>query len=117
MPRIVSIKTVEHARQRYPTCGDWQFLNGGIYVKVSALPDWRYELLVGIHEVVEAALCKHRGISEEAVTAFDVACESDDPGAQAEAPYHKEHMFAERVERLIAEELGVDWHAYEDALP
>ena len=28
------------------------------------------------------------------------------------APYYKQHVFAEKIERLLATELGVDWSAY-----
>jgi hypothetical protein len=32
----------------------------------------------------------------------------DDPGE-----YHLEHVFATKVERLLAQELGVNWSAYD----
>ena len=70
-------------------------------------------LLVGIHELVETALCDVRGVAEPDVKAFDEAhLDSDDPGSLPDAPYHKEHMFAEAVEKWVATELGVDWDEY-----
>jgi hypothetical protein len=36
----------------------------------------------------------------------------DEPGHDPKAPYNKEHIFAEKIERQIAEELGVDWEEY-----
>ena len=123
----VVIETIRNARQRYATAGDWRV--GGtaaipsIAVKVSKMGDWRYELLVGLHETIEAALCHQRGIDEAAVTRFDEAFEktrapgnTDEPGDDSAAPYHREHVFATKVERLMAEELGVDWTVYEAAV-
>ena len=38
----------------------------------------------------------------------------DEPGDTLQAPYHKEHMFAEKIERSVADELGVDWKEYSE---
>jgi hypothetical protein len=118
-----------HHLQRYDTCGDWNYSDSKdgetlrFDVSVSEMPDWRYEALVGVHELVEALLCKHRGISDADVTAFDVAYEAkrpegddSEPGDDPAAPYHREHQFATQVEKLLAAELGVDWQAYEAAI-
>lgn len=129
----ITIITVPHEQQRYPTCGDWQWrAEDDLIIRVSEMGDWRYAALVGLHEAIEAVLCQHRGISEDAVTAFDLAnqarIESDtippvndldgyaEPGDDPIAPYHREHFFATTVERLMAAELGVDWAAYEKAV-
>lgn len=113
--RIV-IETVPHHMQRYPTVGDYYEhpINGTKMIRVSELRDWRMNLLVAIHELVESALCDHRGIAEPDVMAFDMANpEADDPGALSDAPYHREHMFSEAIERLVADQLGVSWVQYE----
>ena len=80
-------------------------------------------LLIALHEFVEVTLCEHRGITEEAITAFDCAHLDDDdpyvddPGPSPAAPYHKEHVFAETIERLMALELGPsNWQEYDAAL-
>lgn len=114
----ITIKTIPHDKQRYETCGDWGFdQNGDLDICVSAMGDWRYELLVGVHELIEAALCKHRGIAGEAVDAFDKDFGGDgEPGDDPRAPYHKEHRSATNVEMRLAAELGVDWIAYDDAV-
>lgn len=36
----------------------------------------------------------------------------DEPGDDPHAPYKREHQFAETIERLLANELEVDWNAY-----
>lgn len=112
------IDVILHEGQRYETVGDWIPITDYLtHVKVSALGDWRMEFLVGIHEAIEWALCKHRGISEEAVTAFDKAHpESAEPGDEPDAPYLAEHQFASKIERILAEALGVDWDAYDKAI-
>lgn len=110
----IVIETIPHHEQRYVTAGDYWDDSNGKQVRVSELGDWRMELLVAIHELIETALCDVRGIAEPDVMAFDMAHpDADDPGSLPEAPYHKEHMFAEEIEHLIADELGVDWTDYE----
>lgn len=113
-----TLRTIEHNLQRYDTVGDWRTWPKLTDVSVSSMSDRRYELLVAVHELIEAELCRHRGITEQAVTQFDIdyAGDLDEPGADPRAPYHREHMFAMKVERLLADELGVDWDAYELAL-
>ena len=73
-----------------------------------------------MHEAIEAYLCKQAGISQVAVDRFDQAYErrrkagnDSEPGDDPKAPYHKEHMFASKVERMLANELGVRWNAYD----
>ena len=121
----VTITTIPHDKQRYDTVGDWETgpRVNEFWIKVSQMSDWRYEFLVGIHEAVEAALCHHRGITEEEVTAFDKKFDEEppegkwpgvEPGDSPDAPYRKEHFFATTIERLIAAELGVDWNTYDD---
>jgi hypothetical protein len=118
----IHLQTIPHDQQRYPTVGDyWEEADGVEHVRVSELPDWRYEALVAVHEIVELLLAKHRAISEEAISAFDVEFERDrehgkvlgEPGDDPRAPYKREHFFATNVERLLAAELEVDWRSYE----
>jgi hypothetical protein len=118
--RIV-IETIDHSKQRYPTVGDWQIGKAGnLHITVSKMSDQRYEFLVAAHEMIEAYLAIHAGVSPKAVDRFDKAYEANrkpgddsEPGDDPRAPYHKQHVFAENVERLLAAELGVDWQAYD----
>lgn len=113
----IVIETIPHKDQRYPTAGDYWDEDGVKHIHVSALGDSRMELLVAIHELIESALCDARGIAEPDVKAFDEAHpESDDPGALADAPYFREHIFAEMIEKVIALELGVNWARYGDRI-
>lgn len=113
----IEIKSVPHAQHRYPTLGDyWRSADGMLYIRVSQLPDWRYEFLIALHELIEEAVTRHRGIAEPDIKAFDEAhLDLDDPGMSPEAPYHREHVLATAIEMLVAQELGVDWMAYSKA--
>jgi hypothetical protein len=124
--RII-IEPILHSQQRYNTAGDWWFepdeVGGTLIVKVSMTGNDKYDTLVGIHEVVEAVLCKSRGIREVDVSAFDEEFESnrkpgsnDEPGNDPNAPYFKEHQVATQVERIVSDELGVDWDEYDKAI-
>jgi hypothetical protein len=144
-----SISTVPHQKQRYATTGDWVVStlldDVNVHVKVSALGDWRYELLVGVHELIEASLCYKYGITDEAVTKFDRDYEAardaiereqstaaveyyqrtygcrcpitntSEPGDDMHAPYYHQHVNATNVEQRLAVWLGVEWDEYEAA--
>lgn len=115
------VSTTPHKAQRYDTCGDWIAERNQLrYIRVSELGNEDYAFLVGIHEQIEAWLCLKRGITQRAVDAFDMEFESrrepgdeSEPGWEPHAPYHREHVFAEKVERMLADELGVDWDEYD----
>lgn len=68
---------IEHAQQSYDTIGDWNFIapTQATHIRVSKLPDRRFEILVAVHELVEAEWCRQHGITPEEVTAFDLAFE------------------------------------------
>ena len=120
----IRIQVIPHKDQRYPTVGDWFYDRGGdLVIRVSRLSDWRREMLVAIHELTEVLLCKHDGVSQEAVDAFDIAFEErrpegneDEPGDEPSAPYVKQHCIATGVERILAAHLGVSWKEYEEEL-
>ena len=141
----IVIKTIPHADQYYPTVGDWFFTNekgersegsigsSELVICVSDLGDWRKELLVGLHELVEVAIAHHRGITVAQVDAFDKAFEVnrqlkldaakseaeeellliDEPGDAPGCPVGREHSVASGVERILAALLEVDWAPYE----
>jgi|SRR5215471_13158971 len=118
----IVIEIIDHHEQRYPTCGDWQIDHDKqtLNIKVSNLGKWQYNVLVGLHEAVEALLCLDRGITEEMVDKFDIEYEKkrslddfSEPGDHPDSPYRKEHFFATSIERLLAAELKVDWATYE----
>ena len=116
----IHVETIPQSKQRYPTVGDWIFNGlGDLNMKISDMGNPKYELMVAIHEMIEAYLCRERGISEESVTAFDTSeygLKLEDPGSDPKAPYHKEHMFALEIEKMLCKEFGLDWDKYEQCL-
>ena len=117
----IQLRTIPHSEQRYETVGDWENLpEGSLRISVSDMGNDDYAFLVAIHELVEVWLCNKRGITDEAVSAFDIEYEKNrpegdesEPGDHPDAPYRKEHFFATNIERMIALELGVDWAQYD----
>lgn len=117
----IIIETIPHGSHRYPTVGDWYRDDAGrLHIKVSQEIGDEYALLVALHELIEVVLCEKRGITQESVDKFDIAYEKtrpdgddSEPGDHADAPYRKEHFFATNIERLMSEQLGVDWAKYD----
>ncbi|CAM6004583.1 unnamed protein product [Sphagnum balticum] len=120
----IHIKTIPHKDQAYDTVGNYFEEKGITHFEISKLPSEDWELLVLIHELIEQHLCKKRKIKEKDITAFDLAFEAlrkshkklignQEPGHMVSAPYHKEHVFAETIEKLLAQELKVDWDKYD----
>jgi hypothetical protein len=115
----VMIETISHDQQRYDTVGDWQFDGENLNIKVSEIPTSEhgyYEFLVGVHELVEAILCKNQGVTEQQVDDWDLNCDEEDPGNNPECPYYRQHLLATVIENILANELGVDLIDYELAV-
>jgi hypothetical protein len=111
----IEFKVVEPAAMRYPTAGDWEWLPDGA-LKLT-VPDYGTTesgaLLILMHELLEAFLCKRDGISDEAVTKFDTENPKlEEPGDDPRAPYHQQHLVAMAAERNLADGMGVDWDSH-----
>ncbi len=123
----IHIKTIPHKEQRYRTCGDWVYDEAGdLKIYVSDLGNWKYEFLIGLHELVEVLVCKEMGVTQEQVDRFDYDFEigianglhkiEDEPGDDPDAPYRLAHFIATTAEMIVATALGVDWRKYEDSV-
>lgn len=114
----IFISIIPHKDQRYYTAGDWQInSDGGWYITVSEMGNWRFEFLVGLHELVECALCFDSSITQETVDYFDMNFKGDgEPGDDKSCPYYYPHQWATAVERFAAVLLGVHWAEYEAAI-
>lgn len=121
---MITIKIIPHKEHRYETVGDWWWTkDGDLEIRVSKMSDWRYEVCVAIHELVEVVLCKQAGVSQESVDEFDIEYEkqrakslsldTSEPGDSRFAPYRFQHCIATGVERVVAAVLGVNWSDYE----
>jgi hypothetical protein len=122
---IITIVDIHHNQQRYETCGDWYWDKyGNLMITVSDTGEWKKNFLIAYHELTEVMLCRLRGVPQEDVDKFDMEYEvnrkpedlTSEPGDSLQAPYHNEHVFATKMERLMAEELGVNWNDYEESI-
>jgi hypothetical protein len=116
--RAIRIEIISATGMRYRTVGDWFYTNEGfLTIQVADTGDWKYNILVAIHELIEVVLCKNDGITAKQVDKFDLAHQDDeDPGTHPKAPYGKQHLIAMGVEMTLAALMGVKWRIYEDAL-
>lgn len=117
--RMIAIeaRSIPHVQQRYGDVGDWTVdAHGTRHIRASEMGNSDYEFLVILHEMIEQHLCLARGVTQETVDAFDMGYVGDDPGADRQAPYHREHRFALAIERGVAKALGIDWRKYEEEL-
>lgn len=115
------------SKMRYSTVGDYYNLGNEKQFRIAEMGNEDYEFLVLIHEMIEEYITSKRGISEQSIADFDIRFEKirtqfpgtigdQEPGHMTSAPYHREHVFAEKIERLIADELGVDWEDYDKSI-
>lgn len=123
----ILIKTIPHSEQRYETVGDWYFTDPDtLIIPVTDTGNWKYDMAVAVHELVEVLLCKSDGIEQKVCDRFDMKYESerehgkhdwkDEPGDDPKSPYHKQHGLASSVERMLIAEFGENWKKYEDKI-
>ena len=120
----IIIETIKHENQEYETCGNWMFdKKGNLHIWVSDTKNNDYFFLIGIHEAIEAWLCRKRGIDERKITDFDITFEANrkdgddsEPGDNEKAPYKNEHLFATGIEKLVASALQIGWNEYEKTI-
>jgi hypothetical protein len=114
----IEIQTIPPEKQRYITLGDWFHVEQEkpeerAMIRVTELGDDRYNFLIAFHELIEMVLCEQRGISADDVDNFDLSFEGKgEPGDHPAAPYFREHQFAMMMEKIMANEMGVDWTVY-----
>jgi len=119
----INIETIPHQQHRYNTVGDyWMTPDGTLQIRISDLGGLDHELPILIHELVEWYLCQKRGVRLEDIDSFDRVFElersigrhpEEEPGDSPEAPYAREHRFAENIERQVVHEAGLRWDDYE----
>lgn len=121
----IHIKVVPPSEMRPEVDGaDWYFDEAGdLQVRICPMSDWRYEMLLAIHETVEAIMCDHNGVTVAQVDKFDQEYDLAHPnqpdlnaGDDPQAPYRHEHCFATAIERILCGVLGVNWKEYDDEL-
>lgn len=116
----ITIRVVEPGQMRYQTVGDWQVnKKGNLDITVANSHDSATDFLVGIHEAIEAVLCIFHGVKPKDVDDFDVEWEKSpndyaEPGDDPDAPYHKEHVLATNIERILAQAIPLEWHIHDE---
>lgn len=113
---VVRLHVLPQREQRYDTEGDWLWADNTLEVRISrevSEEDPRYGMLMFVHELVEALLCRSMGVTAAQVDSFDLLHQGDgEPGELRSAPYHGQHMAAQAAERALADQLAVDWERY-----
>jgi hypothetical protein len=124
----IHIKTIPDSAFRIKGgIGDyWYDDEGVLQVRVVELGDDFLETCIAVHEVIEEALTKKRGLPETDIQAFDdyydqrqkmgLIPEDTEAGFDPAAPYKNEHAFATGVELGMCALAGVSWKEYEDKI-
>jgi hypothetical protein len=119
----ITIKVIPNSEMRQGVDGaDWYFTEqGDLEVRVAPLSDWRYEVLLGLHEAYEAVLCRHDGVTVQQVDEFDQDYDKNhaadlNAGDEHNAPYRTQHCLATAAERIMAGHMGICWKDYDDEL-
>lgn len=107
-------------------CGDYFQSGNTTFIDVKEQKNKDSEFLVCLHEILEEYLTRRDGIKEEDITDFDTMFEKEreegkhdefaEPGEDIRAPYREQHLFAEYIERLVCEKMGLDWDKYNKEL-
>lgn len=120
----INIKTIPIEEMRYPTVGDyWYDEIGTLQVRVADMGDTFYETMVAVHEIIEEALTKKRGITEQQIMEFDLEFEAkreegnlDEPGFDENCIYRKEHTLATAVEMMMCAHVDLSFKKYEEKI-
>jgi len=106
---------------RYCDAGDYQFVckkcGNVLQILVADTGNQDYNFLVAIHELIESYLLNKRGVDFKVVDRWDIEHQdSPEPGRLKGCPYRKEHLFATKIEKVIAKHLKVNWEKYDNDL-
>lgn len=110
--RRIDVQFIPEGEMRQPGIGDWWFEGDALHIR-SLDGEGHEPFLVSLHEMVEAWLCRARGVDQKAVDDFDNLFETEDhadedePGDDSRAPYRTEHRQAMLIEHLMANFLGI----------
>lgn len=111
-----NILSIPNSHQRYRTIADWFHEDDNLQIRVSTTRK-DYEFLSAIKQQIEQYLCEKAGIKESTIDAWRLTHEGDDePGTAIACPFREQHLFAEAVEKVLADKIGVDWKEYGMAL-
>jgi hypothetical protein len=130
------IEVIPAEELRYESVGDWYLTNhcgpnlseenmvdswdeaDTLHIKVAKMNDPRHEDLVILHELAEALMCRHEGVTPGQVDEFDKAWKKKfgdavyEPGNDPDAPHFRQHLLATAIENMVAGELEVNLDDY-----
>ena len=120
----IRIEFVTQSSQAYPTVGDYMAEevdgdgDGYVLFRITRLSRPAYSIAILLHELVEKYLNDRDGVTDMQVNDWDMGegAEMDDPGLHPRAPYHRQHMCADAIERMFIIMAGEDWTEYESAI-
>ena len=113
----IHIDFIAHSAQDYCTCGNYGETAKELWFTISHMDKPVYMLAILFHELWEKLRNDQMGLTDEEVTAFDLAhLDADDPGCLPDAPYHRQHMEAMKIERLMIRLAGENWNEYDKAV-
>ena len=104
--------------------GDYfQDAEGVWHIRSFPMKNHLHEQLIFVHEFIELLLVEHRGISQDAIDAYDALhnLESNnlilaDPALNLDCPYRDEHKTALEIEKIMAIELDIDYAEYTEVI-
>lgn len=114
---MIDIAINTKSKLRYVTAGDYYDYSGVTMIEVMQQKNEDYEMLIAVHELVECYLTKKAGIPEPDIIKFDMEFKGDtEPGDEKNAPYHKQHKQATKIEKMFCKMLGIDWETYNNEI-
>lgn len=104
------------------TCGTWWEDGDVLEVRLAQMCDWRYEVAVLFHELIEFFWCQRRGIKTQPCDDFDEWFERQyelgkypktaESGFHKDCPYRGGHVWGSRFERVVTFILACSWKKY-----
>jgi hypothetical protein len=112
------VEFVKQEYQNYPTVGDYFETPEFTVFRITEFPGKpAYAAAILLHEIAEYFRTKQDGITIGTIDSFDLTHpELDDPGLSQKAPYHRQHMESDVLERQFILFSGEDWVEYEAAI-
>ena len=114
----IRVNIVEPETQRYETSGDYFYNRKGYLIfRISKQKTRFLEKMQLIHELIEQTLCEYSAILHERIDEFDMNYDMknstyQEPGDDPNAPYHKQHVLAKDVEKMICKQLNLNFDEY-----
>ncbi len=116
----INIKFIPQSEQRYQTIGDYWETDSSIEVRITKLSKPVFSMAALIHELWELFRAKEAQIPFALIDVFDMNYDyengkyKEDVGLDPEAPYHKQHMESDALERTCLVIAGEDFIEYDN---